>query len=365
MKFICAKNALDQAITTAERFTGKNPTLPIIGNILLEAQEGYLRITATNLEYAIQIRVSGEGRSDGKVSVPAKILTAVIQSIEDENITIEEKKGNLSIKTPSRDVLLNGMPVDDFPLLPRIKKTNTFSVPIEEFQYALERVVPSVSTSEFKPELSGVFCKVVHEKFFCAGTDTFRLSEATIKMTKNTEGGGVSFILPHRVSQELSRLSYRNGTVTVSLGDNQIVFETGSVAIISRLIDGTFPEYTAIIPKKFETTGFVRREEFVRAVRASSAFASRLQDVSLTFSKNKIIIHSANQDIGEYTDTIPAALSGKDASVHFNYRYLLDGLSALDEEEVFFGCTNESNPCLLRNKSSESFLYVLMPIRLS
>ncbi len=365
MKFTCVTEYLKNALTSAERFTGKNNTFPILANVLLEINESILRITATNLESAIQIMVHGNSIHSGKVCVPIKILSSFIQSIGDEKIHLEEKQGSLIIKTDTRDTRINGVGTDDFPLMPKINKTNSVSVPCSYFCEGISRVLPAVSLSEFKPELGGVFVRISPVSIQLAATDTFRLAEKTIQFESKKDTDTFSFIMPHKISQELVRVLGNEDEVTISIGENQILLETDGCMIVSRLTEGNFPDYNAIIPKNFETSCFVAKDAFVSAVRASSIFASKLQEVTTAVKNRSLEVRSVNQDVGEYKNTIPCASSGKEIMIGFNYRYLLDGLQSTNEDEIFFGLNGEQSPSLIKNKSDGSFLYVVMPIRLS
>lgn len=363
MKFICKKEKLERALAFAERFTGKNLALPILANILFDAGDGVLVVTATNLEHAIQISVPGSSAKPGRVSVAAKIVSSFIQSVHEENIELEEKQGNLYIKSDTRHTRINGLPAEDFPLIPKIKKNNSFVIEAALFRDGIAKVIPATSISEFKPELTGVFVKITPTEIKFAATDTFRLAEKIIQ--RRSEGEGVSFILPHRVALELTRVLDGDGEVRVSLGENQIVCESEGIKIISHLVEGNFPEYSAIIPKNFETSCYLNRAEVASAVRASSIFASKLQEVTLLFQGKNFEITAVNQDVGEYKTEVPAAVTGKNVSISFNHRYLLDGLNLIEDGDFFLGLNNENAPSLICSKTDKSFVYVMMPIRTS
>ncbi|MBI3442576.1 MAG: DNA polymerase III subunit beta [Candidatus Sungbacteria bacterium] len=378
MKFICTRENLERAFSIAERFTGKNLTLPILGNMLLEVRENTLTVTATNLEYAVQLTVSGSGDKGGKVSIPAKIASALVQSMSgfagssrgDDKIQLEEKGGNVIMKSDTRDARLNGMPAQDFPLMPTMQKSASFEINSLELHNGLASVLPAVSLSEFKPELAGINCKVGLRTLHLAATDTFRLAEKTIPLARTGEPKQFSFILPQRMASELSRILDLPGQdgeeqISINLGDNQVLIEREGMRIISRLIEGNFPEYGAIIPNQFGTTCFLKRAELLQAVRSSSIFASKLQDVTFSFTKSECEISSSNQEIGEYHTRLPIALSGKEARVSFNYRYLMDGLTMLHGEEIFFGMNDETAPALMHDRTDNALLYVIMPIRVS
>jgi len=365
MKFTCTTENLKRVLGSVERFTGKNITLPILANVLLDVNHDTLLVTATNLESAVQMVVHGNGTQSGKVCVPAKVLSLFMQSIGDEKIQLEEKQGSLIIKTDARDTRINGVVPDEFPLIPKIKKSNSIRLPASLFCEGIERVLPAVSTSDFKPELAGVFVNISPTSIKLAGTDTFRLAEKTITFEQKKDIDPFSFILPSRISQEIIRVLDHEGEVNISISENQILFETDGCMIISRLTEGNFPEYSGIIPKNFETSCFVGKDVFTHAVRASSIFASKLQEVTIGIKNRDMEIKSLNQDVGEYKNTIPCSPSGKDIMIGFNYRYLLDGLQTVNENEIFFGLNGEQSPSLIKNKSDNSFLYVVMPIRLS
>lgn len=363
MKFSCVKDNLERAVSLAERFTGKNITMPILGNLLLEASENSLGVSATNLEYALRAEIPGKG-TKGRVSVPARVMSSLLSSMREEKLVLEEKQGNLVLTTDTRTIRVQGMPPEEFPLLPRIKKAFSLVLPGEDLSRGLEKVLPAVSTSEFKPELAGVLWRVDPGSVRLAATDTFRLAEYTLKREGGLDSGSASFILPRTVAQELARVAGPED-VRISVGENQIMAETAGTVIISRLIEGNFPDYTGIVPKNFSATAFISRDEMVAAVRSSSIFASKIQEVAFRFFKNGLEVASQNPDVGEHKITVPVAMTGKDNAVSFNYRYLLDGLGALDEEELFFGANADNAPSLIRNKSDGSFLYIVMPIRLT
>ncbi len=364
VKFSCLKGHLERALGIAERFTGKNVTLPILGNVLFTVKGNTLLVSATNLEYAVEVIVQGKGLSDDRVSVPAKVINSFIQSLQDQKVDLEGRQGNLFIKTETRDIRINGVSPEDFPLIPKIKKTHSFTAEGPTLIQRLGKVLPAVSPSEFKPELAGVFFRVSPGVLRLASTDTFRLSEATMSLSGKKTGDSFSMILPHRTSQEVARVLGEE-EVEISVGDNQAEFTTPTIRMVSRLIEGNFPDYTSIIPKKFETTGFLKRKEFLGAIRGSITFASKLQEVTLDFKGGKLTVSSLNPEVGEYRSELSAPSTGKDVSVSFNHRYLLDGVDSLEEEELFIGLNGQDGPALLRDKSSEALLYVLMPIRLS
>lgn len=364
MKFRCLSDHLKQIIAVAERFTGKHAALVVLSHVLLEVNNTALTVSATNLESAYQARISGDEQKNGRVAVPAKVLGAFLQSLKDERVVLEEKQGNLYIKTDTRHTRINGVGVEDFPLIPVITKTASFRVDAALFRRGLERVLPAVSLSEFKPELRGVWVESSPAGLRLASTDTFRLAEFTAP-TEEKVKERVSFILPHRIAQEVARIAPDGEIMEIGIDASYAVVSFGNATIVTRLIDGVFPDYPAIIPKEFETSCFVARPAMADAIRSSSIFASKLQDVRVRVDGRVMEVRSLNQDVGEHTVTVPCAVSGKETDVSFNYRYLLDGIQLLEEEEIFLGLNGEQGKALLRNKNDNSTLYVVMPMRLT
>lgn len=363
MKFSCVREKLDYALTTADRFTGKNISLPILGSILLYAKNGSLAIIATNLEHAVEIVLSGNSEKEEKICIPARISSAFVQSLSDERVDGEIKNTHLVLKSGSRTTKINCLLADEFPLLPSLKKHTGVTVSSSLLRDGLELVIPAVSLSGFKPELNGVLFKAGKQSLTLAATDTFRLAEKTIPTVRMRSEKNFSFILPSRAASEVARVSGRSEDTEIWVDENQALFSSGDVRIVSRLIDGVFPEYESIVPKNFESTNIMKKNDIRDSIRASGIFSSKLQDVTLSFQESHIEISSQNQDVGEYKTRVPSLFLGKPLTVSFNYRYILDGLNSLREEDVFWGCNSENTPTLIRNKDDNSFIYIVMPIR--
>lgn len=366
MKFSCITSYLTRAALIAERFTGKNITLPALAHVRIDADTNTITLTATNLEHAVEWRVPGRVTRKGSVCVPAKIFSSLLQSFGDEKIEAEEERGSLRLKTQTRDGKVNGIDTDEFPLVPKVKKINTFSIEASLLARNVMRVLPAVSSSEFKPELTGVFMSAGRDTLTLAATDTFRLAECAQELTGERDGSLVSCIVPERTAQELARILVESeGRAMISLGENQLLVETAEGKIVSRLIEGNFPEYRAIIPTRFTTSAYIKKNELVGGIRSASIFASKLQETTVRFSAQGLEITAANPEVGDYHVVYPVAREGSEVEINFNWRYLLDGVQSLEDEELFFGCNQESSPALIRNKSHQNFSYVVMPIRLT
>jgi len=363
MKIICTKNNLRDAFQITERFTGKNLSLPIIGNVFFEADDKKIRCVATNLEMGVEVVVPGKVIKNGCVALPGRIINTLIQSLGEETVFIEEKDGAITIKTDTANFTLQGAPTKDFPLLPKIKKEHEFSVPASDFKNGLSQVLPAVSTSDFKPELSGVYFKRDTKTITIAATDSFRLAEKVFPFSSS--GDAVSCIIPGKTCQELIRtLSEESGdNILVRIGESQITFDLSGIHIVSRLVDGTYPDYTSIIPKDFTTHFAVPREDLVRQVKAASILSSKLNDIVVSSSDGEMFIEAANSEVGKSRIRLLTKAKGKDMRVSFNFRYLADGLEAADGAEVLISLNSDTSPAVVCSPQDQTFRYILMPIR--
>ncbi|MFY9462481.1 MAG: DNA polymerase III subunit beta [Candidatus Sungiibacteriota bacterium] len=363
MKLLCTRNNIKDALQLAERFTGKNLTLPILGNILLEAEDKKVRCVATNLEIGVEIAVSCKVIKEGSVTIPGKVINTLLQSIDDEAVTLEEKDNTLTVKTDSSNFSIQGISPKDFPILPKIKKGREFSISSQELKNALGQVAPAVAASDFRPELAGIFFKKDAKSLTLAATDSFRLAEKTLAL-KSLPGDSYSFILPSRTVQELLRtLPDGSEEVLIRESESQVFFEFGGIYIVSRLVDGNYPDYAVIIPKEFAASVSLGRDELIKKIKTAAVLASKLNDISFYFSNSESFVEASNAEVGKSKIIFSSKIKGKEGRVSFNFRYLLDGLESLSGDEVLISLNGDSGPALIRDPNNSSFQYVVMPIR--
>ena len=364
MKITCTIDNVRAAIATVERFTSKHITLPILSHFLCKADEKRIMFTATNLEVGIEQRIVGKVQKPGVVAIPAKPMAQLLTSLSGETLTIEAKQHHTILHTPNTHITLLGLNPNDFPTLPTIKREHSFTLPLPRFISALERVLPAAATSDLKPELAGVFLSVQPTTLTLAATDSFRLAEERIS-DGVISSGAVECIIPFRTAQEVVRsLSQSRGEeVSIILGERQAVFEWDDARILSRLVDGTYPPYQAIIPTSFETTILVPRGELAAKIRLAAVFSSRLNDVTLQFSPTELEVSTTNTETGSTSARLSVKGRGSSGTAMFNYRYLADGLEVAGGESVVLNINGTSGPTLVQNPSDASFRYLVMPIR--
>ncbi len=377
MKIICTQENLNRAISIVGRIIGKNTTLAILNNVLLKAEKNRLGLSSTNLELGVNCWIGGKIIEEGEVTVPTRLFSGFVSNLPSGNVEIKSTEDTLTLKCGGYKTNIKGLNAKEYPLTPKIEAEPVFIAGSLEFKRALAQVLPSVSNSESRIEITGVFMDVSQlkkEKIVLVATDSYRLAEKTINLKRGSVnkdtlkilGDLNSIIIPKNTIQELIKdLDDENETVEVIISENQILFRFGNVNMVSRLIEGKYPDYKQIIPDKFESKASVNVGEMINAIKVASLFAD-VSNNSIELglgAEQKLEINSETSEIGSNNTKIPAEITGKDIKVRYNYKYLFDGLNSILGEKVFLEINNESLPTILTSTNDKSFIYVIMPIR--
>ncbi len=374
MKFICLQENLKRGLSIVGHATTKNVNLPILNNILIKVESGNIEFISTNLEIGIKHQLRGKVESDGEFTVDAKLISEYVNLLSGgEKVKIEEKDNELRVESGSYKTKIKGESAKDFPLIPTISEENQYVFKIDDLKKALNSVVFAVSNSENRVELTGVLFNFSDNTLSLAATDSYRLAEKEIKIKNNPNNQEQKVIVPAKTIQELLRIlnnidfddeAENTDQIKINISDNQILFTFDSVSLISRVINGRYPDYKQIIPNKSQTDVVVGRQELTRAVKAASLFSkSGINDTTLLFSKNKIIVSAFSGASGESQAEIGAEVSGIDNEITINYRYLLDGLNNIGSDQVVLKLINNTTPCVLKSQEDDGYLYIVMPIR--
>ena len=374
MKLISVQENLKKGLLIVSHGTGKNINLPILNNILIKAYQNSIELISTNLEIGIIHKLRGKVEEEGEFTVDAKIITEYVNLLPSENVEIEEVDGELKIECDNYKTKIKGESAKEFPLIPSVSADNYYSCGVGDLKKALNGVAFAVSNSENRIELSGVLFNFENNKLILVATDSYRLAEKIIEINSNNEFNNQKLIVPARTVQELLRilsnynsedLSFeQKGEVRISVSDNQILFTIESVDLVSRLINGQYPDYKQIIPDKSKTDIITSKQNLSRAVKAVAIFSKTgVNDVSLEFKNNKIIISASSGQSGESRVDVDAEISGIDNEVAINYRYLVDGLNNISSDQVRLKVVSNNTPCVLTAEAEDDYLYVVMPIR--
>lgn len=376
MKFACTQENLIQGLNMVGHVAGKNVNLPVLGNVLLKTEAGSLKLSATNLEMAVNSTVRGKVEVEGEYSVPAKLFMDYVSLLPAGKVELVLSEEGLEVRSGEQETVLKGIAANEFPLLPKLTRDQGYSIPSAELKRALSQVAFAVSTSQSRPELTGVACFFQESNgaysAIMVATDSYRLAERIVVCSGS--GSASRYIVPARALVEVTRIlgAYKDElgvpeSVNLSFTENQLVVTFGNVELISRLIEGSFPDYKQIIPQQFKTEAILSRSELQKAVRAASLFSRQgLFDVHLSFDpeKGECVVESADQGVGKTKTVIKGVVTGIQNSVTLNFRYLGDGLAAMSGESIKIRQIDGMNPLLVSPEgSNEAYQYIVMPIR--
>jgi DNA polymerase-3 subunit beta len=382
MKTTILKEKLKEGISVTERISAKSLSLPILNNILLTVEKNFLKLSSTDLEIGINWWSLVKTEKEGKITVPSRLFASFVNFLPNRPIDLELKDLTLEINCENYHTSLKGINPDDFPIIPKITTEEKISINSLIFCRSLSRVVDIASYSSTKPEISGIYFLFQKNLITMAATDSFRLGEKKIYLEPPLVNisKDYSFILPQRAAKEIINIfAEKEGDLTIYFSPNQILFETllletphPQIQLVSRLIEGEYPNYQEIIPKKFETKVTLQTNEFINQIKIASLFSGKINEIKFKIDpqKNRLDLFSQNPDIGEHQSFLNAKVEGKPIEISFNHRFLLDGLLNIvsgreKKEEVVLELINSEKPGVLRPKEDESYLYLVMPIKAS
>ncbi len=376
MIFACTQENLLQGLSLVSHITGKNVNLPILGNVLMKTEGGNLKLSTTNLEMAVSALVRGRVEEEGEFTVPAKLLQDYISLLPDGKVELIVKDDTLEVRADGNVTSMKGMPASEFPLIPKLAKDGGYKMNASALREAIGQVVFAVSVSESRPELSGVACyfhgSAGKDRLVMAATDSYRLAERSVALLPGSSQAEAKCIVPARAMVEVERIlsSYKDDVampeeVIWSITDSQFVLTYGKLELISRLIEGSFPDYRQIIPTQFRSKFTVQRGEVMKAIRAASLFARQgLYDVQLELESGLLKVSSADTGKGAHTTTLKVVEGDPEPNrVTLNFKYISDGLAALTTDKVLVRMIDAMSPVVVTPAEGEGFQYIVMPIR--
>jgi DNA polymerase-3 subunit beta len=377
MRFACTQENLLQGLSLVGHTAGKSANLPILSHVLLKTEEGNLKLSTTNLEMAVSAIVRGRVEQEGAWTVPAKLFQDYVSLLSPGKIELILQGDTLEIKADGKTTKMKGLPASEFPFIPKLVTEGGYSLDATALREAIGQVAFAVSGSESRPELAGVACFFQgdmsgHDRCVFAATDSYRLSERVLALEKGSTASVGKCIVPARAMNEVGRLlgAYKDEVgvperVEWLMADSQFVVSYGNVELVSRLIDGSFPDYRQIIPTQFRTTATVSRQEVAKAIRAASLFSRQgLYDVHMEISAGALVLTAADSGTGTHTAELAAEVTGDPNKVLLNYKYVMDGLNTMGTDRVVFHVIDAMNPVVIKPADGQTgFQYIVMPIR--
>jgi DNA polymerase-3 subunit beta len=371
MKVSLISDNLQKKILFVNHAVSTRSQLPILLNFLIEAKEGRLVISATDLEIGIVVEVPAKTETKGSITVPAKTFVELVGMIPSGKITLETTQGGLVMTGEKEETTFQTTPADDFPKLYEDKGQQVMVLKKETMGGDFSKVVFAASPDSERPALSGVLVKEDKDGFLLVATDGYRLSlkkHALQSAKKKQTGETVSIIVPSKVIRELIQMEKdeeaQDVVVYVSKEKNQIVFSQNDTTLIGRLIEAEFPNYEKIIPADFSTKTVFEKDSLQKAIKAGYVFARQTAGIiKLSIQKDKILISANAPSVGKNQIEVEAKTTGEENEIAFNARYLLDFLANSGSETISFEMNGPLNPGVFKETNDPSFMHLIMPIR--
>jgi len=367
MKIKTLKEDLLKATQTVQNVISPHTTLPILSNILIEAIRDEVRLTATDLDIGISCLFSAKIEETGSITVPAKKLSDIFRELPGEDIEISVKKNNaIEIKSEHSYFRLMGIPKDEFPKLPSFKDKEFINLPQNIFKRMLEVSSFAMSKDETRYILNGTLVEIKEDTIRIVTTDGRRL--VLVEEERNFPRGiNKRIIIPLKTIYELLRNLSNETDLKIAFNKNQISFEFNKTTIISRLIEGNFPEYEKVIPKEIKDNKVkVDKDEFYRAIKRVSLFTNpNSQAIKIDILKDKMILSKTIPEIGEAKDQVDIDYKGENLSIGFNPNYLMEVLKVFEKDAIEIELTDPQKPAVIRMNAPYKYIYVVLPMQLT
>ena len=373
MKLSCLQENLNRGLNVVGRAVATRTTLPITNNILLATDQSRLKLVATNLEMAITCWIGAKVEEEGAITVPARLLTEFISSLPSDKIgvSLSPRTKTLELKCARFEARISGVDAKDFPPIPKVDEGITTKVEAEALRQGTNQVAFAAATEESRPVLTGVDAQFDGDLLTLAAADGFRLAVHKLPLTAPVSQQ-TEVIIPSRTLSELGRLMADQEEaveITVNSNKSQALFRLKDIELVSQLVQGTFPNYTQLIPQSYNTRMIVSIAEFLRATKTASIFArdgSGIVRLVITpggeLTSGKLTVSARSEEIGDDVGEIDATIEGEEAKVAFNGKYLTDVLSVLQEAQVALETTNPSSPGVIRPVGTDNYTHVIMPM---
>ncbi len=362
MKLSIDKENLVKGIQVVQNIISQRSNLPVLSYLLLETHNANIHLTTTDLDIGITHEIPAHIEESGTIILPAKKFGDIIKEFPEGKININTKKNNLTlIETKQCQFKLMGLPYEEFPKLPKFTNQEIIKINQDNFKEMLSLVSFAISYDETRYILNGILCQIKENTICLVATDGKRLALYQKKLTQGINKP-IEIIIPIKTIHELNRNLTEEGQILLGIGTNQILLDLGKTQIISRLIEGEFPDYKQVIPPASANKIKINREQFLLGIRRASLLVTPdYQAIKLGVFKNRLVISKSTPDLGESHEELNCEYTGKDMMIGFNPHYIIDVLKNLEEETVEFEITDSEKPGVIR---TDGYIYIVLPMRL-
>ncbi|MGH2455070.1 MAG: DNA polymerase III subunit beta [Candidatus Limnocylindria bacterium] len=361
---------LARGLGVVSRAVSSRATLPVLANVLLKTEESGLKLTATNLEIGINCWVPGKVEAEGEITVPAKLLTDLVASLPNQRIdlVLSAKDRTLKVTCGGSRSSIKGIDADEFPVVAAIGDAPATSVDARALREALGEVVFAAASDESRPILTGVLTRLAGDAMTLAAADNYRIAVRHLT-TARPVSPEMTIVVPARSYAELMRIlpdAEAAIDITVTPNKSQVLFHVEGIDLVSRLIEGQFPNYEPVIPTSHSSRAVIDREAFLAGARRASIFArdsANIIKIEIGADGEGVAITAHAADVGDNADQLEAAVEGQATAIAFNARYLVDVLSNLGADEAALELSGPLAPGVIRGVGKEDYVHVIMPVR--
>jgi DNA polymerase-3 subunit beta len=368
LKLTTKREELVAKLSIVSRAVSTRAATQALSGVLLTAADGTVTLTATDLDVGMQTTLTAEVAEEGSVLLPGRLLAEVARSLADPSVEIESREAehDVEIRSGSSSFHLRVLPAEDFPKLPTVEGEPALTIPAAVLSESIDLVARAASRDDMRPVLTGVFVAASGSEMTMVATDSYRLAVKRTELESEL-GGEIDANIPARALRELARILSSEGVeqVAVSLQTNQAIFVAGSITLTTRLIEGQFPNFRQLLPESYDHDVRLPRPEFLDVTRRVSQMAQRNAPLRLSFAPGELTIAAETPDVGDATETMPAAFEGEPLEIGFNPEFLKEGIESVGGDEVLLRLISPLRPGLLQPVEGEDFRYLVMPIRLN
>jgi len=372
MKVSCLQENLAKGLSIVGRAVATRSSLPVLSNVLLATDQSRLKLSDTNLEMGVNCWIGAKVEEEGTTTIPARLLSDFVNSLPPEPITMElnVRSQTLSLHCARYEANIKGIDAQEFPLILTLSEDNSINLDVATLRHMIDLVAFSAATDESRPVLTGVLTNLAGSTLTMAAADGFRLSVARASLDQELSQP-ITVIIPARALQELARISAEEQEpiqMTISPNRNQVFFHMTDIDVVSQLVEGTFPDYEAIIPKASNTRTVVNTTEFLKAVQIASFFSRDSNIVKLLIeasnesSSGQVTISGTSAELGDNVSQLDAEVEGESTKIAFNAKYLTEVLGVIDAAQVSLETTGSSSPGVIKPVGAEDFVHVIMPM---
>lgn len=363
MDLICGREVFQSGIAAVQNVVGAKISNPIVENILITAKKDGVSFTATNLTLSVRYEAEAKVATPGQITVPARVVGGLIQDLVDEEVSLSLSGGTLVVVNGRSRFRINGLPAEDFPEFLPLVEGERFQLPVARFRQLVQRTAFAASPEKSRFELDGVKFDPIDGGLRLVATDGRRLCQADLLDEAVTIARSV--LVPSRTARESLRVLPAEGEVEITCAPGKVMFSCGKVVMVSSLLQDNFPPYEQIIPKSTAYTATIVREDFLRAVRNASVVAGdRASLIRFQFAPGELKVNAEQASIGEAETIVAIEYDGDEMVIGYQSQYVIDVLRVLDGEKVSIGITDSRSPGVVRQVGDDTFLYVIMPMRL-